>query len=82
MFTTPAPLPSMVVPFSLNSWGSWFFLLALVDLVLKGMALWKSARRGEKWWFIFLLLINSAGILPGIYLLTHQEQKSVSKKKK
>jgi len=34
----------------------------------KGLALWHSARRGEAWWFIALLLINTIGILELIYL--------------
>lgn len=60
-------------------WG-WVFPLVILDLVLKGMALWRSAQRKEKWWFIAALLINSVGILPGIYLLTHPETKSTKKK--
>lgn len=34
----------------------------------KGMALWHSAKRGEKGWFIALLFINTLGILEIIYL--------------
>lgn len=63
-------------------WWGWIFPLALLDLVLRGITLWKSAQRREKWWFIILLLINSLGIVPGIYLLTHQEEKIAKKKKK
>lgn len=44
-------------------------ILAVWDLVWKGMALWRAARIGQKGWFIALLIINSAGILPIIYLL-------------
>lgn len=55
-----------------SGWG-WLVPFMLLDLVLKGIALWRSARRGEKYWFIFLLVVNSLGILPGIYLLTHPE---------
>jgi len=42
--------------------------LAVVDLILKGITLWKSARKNQKYWFIALLIINSLGILPLIYL--------------
>lgn len=48
---------------------SLIILVALVDLVLKGIACWKSARRGEKGWFVALLILNTAGILPAIYLI-------------
>ncbi len=72
----------------MNGWGwnmtnyrwGWVLPLVILDLVLKGIALWRSAQRHEKWWFIALLLVNSVGILPGIYLLTHPEPKSSKKK--
>ena len=44
-------------------------LIALIDLALRGFALWKSARRGQSGWFVALLILNTAGILPAIYLL-------------
>jgi len=34
----------------------------------KGFALWKSARRGEKIWFIVLLLVNTLSILEILYI--------------
>ncbi len=40
----------------------------LFSKVLKGYALWTSAKRDEVPWFIALLLINSMGILELIYL--------------
>lgn len=43
-------------------------ILLIIILVLKGYSLWYAARRGEKWWFIALLLINTVGILELIYL--------------
>lgn len=49
----------------------YYFLiivLAVLDLSLKAVALWKAARQNQKWWFISLLVINSAGILPLIYI--------------
>ncbi len=39
------------------------------SLVWKGMALWKAARRGEKYWFIALLILNTVGILEIVYLI-------------
>lgn len=46
-----------------------FALLAILDVVAKGFALWASARAHQKAWFIALLIINSVGILPLIYLV-------------
>lgn len=43
-------------------------LLILWSLVWKGLALWHSGRRGQGWWFIILLVVNTVGILEIIYL--------------
>jgi hypothetical protein len=55
----------------------WILLIvvAIFDLVLRGIALWHSARRRQKVWFVFLLIINSMGILPIIYLLINRKKK-------
>lgn len=58
---------------------TWLLPLAILDLVLRGFALWKSAKRGQNIWFIFLLVVNSLGILPAIYLLM---QRGVKTKKR
>jgi hypothetical protein len=44
-------------------------VLVVWELVWKGLALWQSARKGQKYWFIPLLVVNSAGLLPIIYLV-------------
>lgn len=61
-------------------WLTWLGPLVILDLVLRGVALWRAGRNGQKWWFVALLLVNSVGILPGIYLLTNKEEKRTSKK--
>lgn len=66
-------------------WGDHRFLwfvgpLALLDLLLKGFALWKSAKAGQQVWFIALLVVNSLGILPAIYLYMNREMPKTSKK--
>lgn len=61
-------------------WLTWLGPLVILDLVLRGVALWRAGRNGQKWWFVVLLLINSVGILPGIYLLTNKEEKKTTKK--
>ena len=58
---------------------AFFVPLAILDLVLKGFALYRSARKGQTYWFIALLVINSIGILPAIYLLTHKEAEKKAK---
>lgn len=60
-----------------NEWFLPFWLGALLPLALlfvvwsvfwKGLALWHAARRGQYWWFLILLVVNTAGILEIIYL--------------
>lgn len=54
-------------------------LLALVlaaawTIPWKGFALWKAARRGEKIWFIVLLLLNTLAILEILYIFVFSER--------
>ena len=45
-----------------------FIALAIVwTLVWKGLALWRAAELGQKYWFIAILIINTLGILEIIY---------------
>lgn len=43
-------------------------VISLWELVWKGIALWYASRNRQKKWFVALLIINSVGILPIIYL--------------
>jgi hypothetical protein len=45
-----------------------FILLLAWMFVWKGLALWHSARRGQYWWFLILLVVNTFGILELVYL--------------
>lgn len=45
-----------------------FPLLLIWSFFWKGLALWHSGRRGQGWWFVILLLVNTLGILEIIYL--------------
>ncbi|MES2203433.1 MAG: DUF5652 family protein [Patescibacteria group bacterium] len=48
--------------------GPLIVLIVLWSVVWKGLALWHSARRGEPWWFVIMLVVNTLGILEIIYL--------------
>lgn len=57
-------------------------LLGLVvawELVWKGFALWRAARNSDQGWYVALLILNTVGVLPIIYLLTHQDRKTLAK---
>ncbi|MDF1533278.1 MAG: DUF5652 family protein [Methanosarcinaceae archaeon] len=47
-------------------------ILVFWELFWKGIALWKSARNNQKNWFIAILLLNTAGILPILYIYIFQ----------
>lgn len=46
----------------------WIVLIAILVIPIKGVALWKSARLSQKWWFTVLLVVNTLGILDLIYI--------------
>lgn len=55
--------------------GLWYMgLLALWALPWKGVALWKAARNNAKWWFVALLLLNTAAVLEILYVFIFSEK--------
>lgn len=52
-------------------WGSPEFIipLAVWSGIWTGLSLWHAARRDQKGWFIFFLLVHTAGIIELIYLI-------------
>jgi len=54
-----------------------FVVLAIFELILKGFALYRAARNKQKYWFIAILIINTMGILPLIYLLLNPIRKKI-----
>jgi methionyl-tRNA synthetase len=55
----------------------WLAIAVLIafDFILKGIALWKAGNQKQLGWFIALFILNTAGILPIIYLLFFQKKK-------
>ncbi len=43
----------------------------------KGWALWRAAKRDQKYWFIALLIVNSLGILEIVYLYWFSKKKDL-----
>ena len=52
----------------------WVLPFAIWDLIWKGFALWRAGRNNQPNWFIALLVVNSIGILPIVYLLGFQKK--------
>ena len=72
--------------------NKWVYLPVIaLELIMKGFALWKAAKKDHKYWFVALLVLNPVGVLPVIYLLffadraraeTKPTRKSVGRKNK
>jgi len=58
-------------------YGNTWLLIVLVLWALpwKGYALWTAARRGEKWWFIIILIVNTFSILEICYIFIVAKKK-------
>jgi len=54
---------------------AWFIPLSIWTVIWKGLALWKSAHNKQMRWFVFLLVLNTAGILEIIYIIWFQKHK-------
>ncbi len=56
----------------------WFLpliiVLALWDGVWKMIAMWRAARNNSAGWFIALAVLNTVGVLPIYYVLTHKNK--------
>jgi hypothetical protein len=63
----------------------WLIILSILlifwEIVWKGMALWKSAQRNQLVWFVCILILNTVGILPIIYLLITKGKENASSKR-
>jgi hypothetical protein len=59
---------SSLLPAQMANYSWLIIILAAWSIVWKGLALWKSARRGDKYWFVALLIINLVGFLEILYI--------------
>ena len=50
-------------------------LLAVWEMVWKGIAMWKCGRNNHLGWYVAILILNTAGILPIVYLLFFQKKR-------
>jgi hypothetical protein len=51
-------------------------IIILWTLPWKGLALWKSARQGDKAWFIFIFIVNTPAIFEILYIFIFSQKKS------
>lgn len=50
-------------------------ILVTWDVIWKVIAAWKAARNSQKTWFVVILILNTLGILPILYILFFQKKK-------
>jgi hypothetical protein len=56
-------------------------VITIWSSIWKGIALWKAGRHGQLRWFVWLFLLNTAGILEVLYLKFWQKGKKAKKTK-
>ncbi len=68
---------SFMIELYQNPFLLWSLLVPLIfwSLIWKGVGLWSAAKNKQKWWFFFLFVFNTAGILPIIYLIWFRKKK-------
>jgi len=63
----------------LGALSGWLLIVLMVviiwDLIWKALGLWNSGRNNQLGWFLCILVFNTAGILPIIYLAFFQKKK-------
>jgi hypothetical protein len=55
----------------------WLLPFMIWESVWKGIGMWKSARNGQIKWFVCILIFNTVGILPIIYIKFFQKKKKL-----
>ncbi len=56
-------------PFLSTTTIIWLICLDVIwEIAWKGIALWRAGRNGHKKWFIAILIFNTIGILPIVYI--------------
>jgi hypothetical protein len=75
--------------FTNSTWLVVIIIIAIWELIWKGIAMWKAGRNNQLPWFVAILIVNSIGILPILYIAFFQKKtnrtevsKSVKKKKR
>jgi hypothetical protein len=70
----------MFESFSMVAGGEigWYILLVWT-LIWKGFALWRAANKQQKYWFIAMLVLNTAGIVEIVYLFVFSKWTNTNK---
>ncbi len=72
-FNFPLISSSMTIPFN-PMWLVWLIPVLVWEAVWKGIGLWKAGKNNQLNWFVAIFILNTAGILPIIYLKFYQKK--------
>lgn len=64
-------LPSNLAPWQLLL----FYILTIWTIVWKGIALWRASKNDQKYWFMFLLIVNSFSVFDLLYLFRFSKKR-------
>ena len=56
-----------------NTTTTVIVILVIWEIIWKGLALWRAAQLEQKGWYIAILILNTVGILPIIYLIVSKK---------
>ena len=73
-----SPFAGVLAPGFMFVFLPLIIIIALWAIVLKGFALWFSARAGQRNWFVALLILNTLGILELVYLIWFRPKSEAS----
>ena len=63
-----SPIQNLETLFEMPNFLYFYIPIIILATILKAFALWISARRGEKFWFVFFILVNLLGFPEAIYI--------------
>lgn len=59
----------------------WLIIaIGIWEIIWKGFALWKAGTKKQIRWFICIFILNTAGVLPIVYLIISKFKEKKSKK--
>lgn len=53
---------------------SWLLPMVIWEVIWKGIGMWKAGQNKQLRWFVAILIINTAGLLPIIYIVWFQKK--------
>ncbi len=65
----------MIVPVLTGGILALLIVFGIWEAVWKAIAMWKSARNNQLAWFVCILIFNTVGILPIVYILWFQKKR-------